>query len=91
MIETTHDAGKTPETATPPGTSLRRRRGRRLYSLANVKAALGDVYRRVEAGELDLPTARVLIYAASVLLGAIQGADIEARIAALESRQKGQP
>jgi hypothetical protein len=85
MTESTHAPENTGETPSPPG-SLRVRRGRRLYSVANVKAALGDVYRKVEAGELDLAKARVLIYAASVLLGAIQGADIEERLAALERR-----
>ncbi len=86
MAETTQPQATAPESPNPPGGSLRRRRGRRLYSLANVKAALGDVYRQVELGAMPLDRARVLIYAASVLLGAIQGADIEARLAALETR-----
>jgi hypothetical protein len=86
MGESTEPQATTGETGTPGGASLRRRRGRRLYSLANVRAALGDVYRHVEAGTMPLDRARVLIYAASVLLGAIQGADIETRIAALEAR-----
>lgn len=84
MAESIQPPAAPAESQNPGGTSLRRRRGRRLYSLANVKAALGDVYRQVEAGTMRLDQARVLIYAASVLLGAIQGADVEARLDALE-------
>jgi hypothetical protein len=38
------------------------RRGRRLGTLANIKTALADVYRRLEARELNANEARARVY-----------------------------
>ena len=111
MAETLENAGGTGETgsipAAPPPPGARKPRGRRLGSVQNVKALLGDVLRRVESGELGAVPARGLIYGCSVLLSAIQGAasssgsgrrgkgftvrDHEKRVEALENPNAGRP
>ena len=57
---------------------------RRLANLRNVRCALADALRSLEAGTLEPSKARVMIYGYSVLAGIIQGTDLEDRIAALE-------
>ena len=57
---------------------------RRLANLRNVRCALADALRDLEAGTMEPGKARVLIYGYSVLAGIIQGTDLEDRIAALE-------
>ncbi len=69
----------------PPAPRVYRRR---LANLTNVRTALADVLRRLEAGEVETGQARALIYGLSVLAGIIQGTDLEQRIAALEAKGK---
>jgi hypothetical protein len=52
--------------------------------LRNVRCALADALRDLEAGTMEPGKARVLIYGYSVLAGIIQGTDLEDRIATLE-------
>lgn len=66
-------------TQTPPP----RPRRRRLGSLANVKAGLGDVIRRLESGELEVKRGNALVYAYSALANIMQGeklAEIQAQL-----------
>ncbi len=72
----------------PPPSPIERRR-RRLASVCNVRLALADCLRALEAGTLESSKARVLIYGYSVLVGIIQGTDIERRLMQLESSMKG--
>jgi hypothetical protein len=62
-----------------------RRRGRRLATAAHVKAALAHLYRELEAGTIDVPRARALVYCAATLSSVLQASDFEARLAALEA------
>jgi hypothetical protein len=64
----------------PPPRAYRRR----LANLRNVRCALADALRALEAGTLEPGKARVMIYGYSVLAGIIQGTDLEDRIATLE-------
>ena len=73
--------GTIPVQATPPPQRIYRRR---LANLRNVRCALADALRALEAGTMEPGKARVLIYGYSVLAGIIQGTDLEDRIAALE-------
>ena len=57
---------------------------RRLKTSDNVRAALAAVYRKVENGDMDLGTARVLIYAAATLAAVMRDTELEARLEALE-------
>ena len=78
----------TRETAPPPP----RRRRRRLANLTNVKAALADVVRLLEAEDLEPKRANALVYALSALAGIIQGTDLEREVADLRAvieREKG--
>jgi hypothetical protein len=72
---------------TPPGSGFGRKRGRRLYSITNVRAALADVIRRLDSNEIELPRARVMIYGLSSLAAIIKDSDLEARIATLEGKK----
>ena len=74
-------AGTTPAQPTLPPQRIYRRR---LANLRNVRCALADALRDLEAGTMEPGKARVLIYGYSVLAGIIQGTDLEDRIAALE-------
>jgi hypothetical protein len=74
-------AGTTPAQPTLPPPRIYRRR---LANLRNVRCALADALRDLEAGTTEPGKARVLIYGYSVLAGIIQGTDLEGRIAALE-------
>jgi hypothetical protein len=65
------------------------KRGRRLRSIANVRAGLASVWRQIETGTLDLARARVLVYCGSVLLAAMEKGELEERIAALEATEAG--
>ena len=69
-----------PQPPLPPPRIYRRR----LSNLRNVRCALADALRALEAGTLEPGKARVLIYGYSVLAGIIQGTDLEDRIATLE-------
>lgn len=68
------------QTPTPP----KRRRGRRLARIANVKAGLADVIRKLEAGEITPKIANALVYAYATLAAIMQGADLEERLERLE-------
>ena len=57
---------------------------RRLANLRNVRCALADALRDLEAGTMEPGKARVMIYGYSVLAGIIQGTDLDDRIATLE-------
>lgn len=59
---------------------------RRLKTPSDVRLALAHLYRAVEKGTMDLPKARVLIYAAATLGGLIAASDIDARLDALEGK-----
>jgi hypothetical protein len=77
-------------TPSPPSTPGPRRRGRRLGTIANVKAGLGAVIRGLEAGApadgtLDPKRATCLVYAYATLASVIKGSELEDRIAALET------
>ena len=61
---------------------------RRLKTADNIRSALAVVYRKVEAGTMDVATARVLIYAGSVMAAVIRDSDLEARLEALEAAQE---
>ena len=74
-------AGTAPAQPTLPPQRIYRRR---LANLRNVRCALADALRNLEAGTMEPGKARVLIYGYSVLAGIIQGTDLEDRIAALE-------
>lgn len=73
------------QTPTPP----KRRRGRRLARIANVKAGLGDVIRKLEAGEITPKVANALVYAYATLASVMQGADLEERLERLERSAAG--
>ncbi len=74
------------EPGDPPGLNVGKKRGRRLHSIANVKACLADVVRELEADRMDVQKARALVYALATLAGIIQGHDMEQRIKQLEAR-----
>lgn len=72
--------------APPPGGEPRKRRGRRFGSLTAARQAIEHVFRAVEREEMDLATAKVLIYAGSVLVSAYGGpAALDERMARLET------
>jgi len=74
-------AGTAPAQPTLPPQRIYRRR---LANLRNVRCALADALRDLEAGTMEPGKVRVLIYGYSVLAGIIQGTDLEDRIAVLE-------
>lgn len=82
--EVTETAAETGDTSSPPTPGDRRAYRRRLGNLTNVRTALADVFRRLEADELQPSKARAMVYTLQVLAGVIQGSDLEERIAALE-------
>jgi len=59
---------------------------RRLNNSADVRRYLANLINRVEKGNLDGATGKTLGYLTSLLLRALEGSDLEARIEALESR-----
>jgi hypothetical protein len=61
---------------------------RRLQTIAGVSSALAGCLRALEQGLIDPGKARVLIYGYSVLVGVIQGTELELRIRSLESAMK---
>jgi len=61
---------------------------RRLKTADNVRAALARIFRQVEADQMEPTKARVLIYCASVMVGVINSADLEARLQALEDERE---
>lgn len=71
-----------------PLASRTRQTARRLRTIADVQAGLASVWRRLEAGSLDVQTARALIYCGSVMIGALQGVDLEKRLEALEAARE---
>jgi hypothetical protein len=79
-----------PSTTTSPP---RRRRRRRLGNLRDVRTALAEVVRKLEAndsdGKLDSKTANAMTYALHTLAGVIHGADFEDRLAAIEKALAG--
>ena len=62
------------------------KRGRRLGTLRNVKAALADVYRKQEAGELNANEARARVYTLAEIAKILQGWELERRLEALEGK-----
>ena len=78
-------AESTPAATDPPP----RRRGRRLGSLHNVRSALADVVRRLEAGNIEVGVARAEVYALSTLGSLIVQTDVEQRLTQLEERLRG--
>ena len=60
-----------------------------LRSVADVVAALGEAYNAVRAGRLDAKVGNCLGVLAGVLLRAIEGGDLEQRIASLERDRGG--
>lgn len=71
--------------AAPAEAAPAKKRGRRLSSMANIKAALADVYRQLEAGTLKAGDARARIYALQVLAQVIQVNDLEKQLARLDA------
>lgn len=69
----------------PASSPAKNKRGRRLSSLANVKAALADVYRQLEAGTLKPGDVRARVYALQVLAQVIQVSDLEKQLARLDA------
>lgn len=61
-----------------------------LKSVADVVAALAQTINQVRTGRIDARVGNCLFVGAGVLLKAIQESDIEARLAALESRNQNQ-
>jgi hypothetical protein len=62
----------------------RRRRGVRLATTRNVCSELASTYRELKAGTLAPNTGRVRVYTLQVLATALQGIELEARLARLE-------
>jgi hypothetical protein len=60
-----------------------------LRSVVDVVAALGEAYNAVRTGRLDARVGNCLGVLAGVLLKAIEGGELEARIAALEHGRRG--
>ncbi len=75
------------EPASPP---VPRRRGRKLHSVANWRAALASIFRRVEAGQLEVDRARALIYAASTALHALSKTGVDEKLDELEKKVEAQ-
>ena len=63
---------------------------RRLKTADNIRAALASIYRKVENGQMDLTTARVLIYCGATMAGIVRDAELEARLDAFEATQVDQ-
>jgi hypothetical protein len=61
---------------------------RRLQTIAGVSSALAGCLRALEHGLIDPAKARVLIHGYGVLVGVIQGTELELRIRSLESAMK---
>ncbi len=72
------------ENGTPASPPLKRRRGRKLGSIANVRSALAFVWRKVEAGEVDLAKAKTLVYIGSTLVTSLEKGELEERLAEVE-------
>jgi hypothetical protein len=62
-----------------------------LMSVADVVGLLGQTINQVRTGQLDARVGNCLFVGAGVLLKALQGEDMEQRIAALESALKPRP
>lgn len=73
-------------TPSPPG-GAKVSRGRKLKTVANVRAALAALYRQVELSDLELGRkAKILGYTAQTLLQAIAGVEGDARLLELQSQ-----
>ncbi len=59
---------------------------RRLLTTQDVRRYLADLINRTEAKKIDANLARGLTYMVSILMRAIEGSDLEARIAELEKK-----
>lgn len=58
-----------------------------IYPSASV-LPLASIFRAVEAGTMELDKARVLVYCAATMAGIVRDVDLEARLDALEAREK---
>jgi len=86
MAAETENDGATPTSGGPtPPPPVSRKRGRRLGSLGDLRAALAFVIRELEADRMDTRKGRALIYGLSTLAGILQGVDFEARLARVEA------
>ena len=61
---------------------------RRLRTADNIRTALASVFRKVEKGEMDTKTANTLIYCGATMAGIVRDVDLEARLDALEEKEK---
>lgn len=61
---------------------------RRLNSIEDVKRFLGHLIREIEADRIDPQKGGRLAYIASILIRAIEGAEIEKRLTELENWMK---
>jgi len=87
MTDTPH-TGETPQEPDEASfLGLGKKRGRRLYSIKNVRCALADVIRAYEAGEIGGEKARNMGYLLKSLADVMKGSDLEERIAVLEGRR----
>lgn len=69
-----------------PAANRTRQTARRLNSLEDIRAGLASVWRRLEAGSLDVQTARTLIYCGSTMAAVVQESDIERRLKEMEAK-----
>ena len=61
----------------------------RLYTAGDVRDLLAETIQQVRTGAIDTRTANAVGYLASVLLRAVEGHDLEARLEALEGAPAG--
>jgi hypothetical protein len=59
---------------------------RRLKTLENVRRYLSHLIRAIEANEIEATKGGRLAYISSILIRAIEGTDIEKRVAELEKK-----
>lgn len=63
-------------------------RSRRLQTVTSVRRMVARTLRKLEAGQAEPDSARVMIYGGKILAELIQGEELSARMAALEARLK---
>jgi hypothetical protein len=80
-----HDSGRTTASVTPPKPP---RRGRKLKSSTNIRVALADTYRKLEAGVLNANDANARVNVLEALLKAIEGTDLARQVEELKSQHE---